>query len=183
MPKRRPCSAHIALAAVLALALVVPAAATAGESAAGESAPSATTAAKCKKKGKKKCKKKKGGQTAPAVGGPAGKWNGAIGSNGAALSFTVSTGATGVSDFAVVLLPVFCAGGEGLTTRVFLVPSVPVTGGAFAGVLQTTNPGGQVDGSMEVSGQLGNDTASGSLRYNRAGCGSGPLTWTATRTP
>ncbi len=94
----------------------------------------------------------------------------------------MNAGATSVTDFAVVLLPVFCAGGEGLSHRVFLVPSAPLSGGAFSTVLQTTNSGGEVDGSMEVSGQLSATSGSGSLRYNRAGCGSGPLTWTATRT-
>ncbi len=183
MPKRRPCNVHLALVGILALALLVPAASTAAGS-----SPGAAMAGKSKKKCKKgkKCKKKKKkGQTGngPAAGGPAGNWTGTISSNGTALSFSVSTGATSVDNFAVPLLTVFCAGGEGLATRVFLVPTAPVSGGAFATVLQTTNSGGEVDGSMELSGQLGTDTASGSLRYNRAGCASGPVSWTANRTP
>ena len=78
------------------------------------------------------------------------------------------------------MLPVYCYG-SGYTTKVFLVPSAPVSGGAFSTVLATTNDGGQVDGSFEVSGQLGNSSASGAMKYTRAGCTSGPLTWTATR--
>ncbi|MGZ5336698.1 MAG: hypothetical protein ACXWDT_01495 [Solirubrobacterales bacterium] len=180
MRKRRPCSGHIALVGILVLALLVPAAAIA----AGKSkiAPAAAISKKkCSKiknkKKRKKCKKKQAGSQAAGL---AGSWTGTVsGGVSATLSFTVSAGDASVDNFAVTVLPVYCFG-EGFVNRVFLIPSTPLSGGAFATVLQTTNDSGQVDGRFEASGTLTNTTGSGALRYERAGCSSGPLTWTAT---
>jgi hypothetical protein len=178
MPKRRPSSVPIAVAAILVLALLVPAAATADKSAPG----AATAAKKCNKiknkKKRKKCKKQQAGGQATGL---AGSWTGTVsGGVSASLSFTVSAGDVSVDNFAVTVLPVYCFGG-GFQNKVFLIPSIPLSGGAFSNPdYQTTNDMGQVDGHFSASGTLTGTTGSGALRYERGGCSSGPLTWTAT---
>ena len=179
MPKRRLCSAHITPVVILVLALLVPAAAIAGESGPGPAMASAKKCSKIKnKKKRKKCKKQAGSQAVAA--GLAGSWTGTVsGGVSATLTFSVSAGDASVDNFAATVLPVYCFGG-GFQNKVFLIPSTPLGGGAFSTDFATTNGGGQVDGHFTASGTLSGTTGSGALRYERGGCSSGPLTWTAT---
>ena len=111
-----------------------------------------------------------------------GKWAGKLKTNGAKVTFKVSKSGTRMKNFAVVLLPVYCYG-TGLTTKVFLVPSVTIKeSGKFTRAYETKNDSGQVDGTLEVSGRFKTSTkASGKLDYTRSGCSSGPVKWSAKK--
>ena len=114
-----------------------------------------------------------------------GKWGGKLKTNGAKVTFKVSKSGKRLKGFAVVQLPVYCYGTSsgGLTTKVFLVPSAKVKqSGKFKRTYKTKNNGGQVDGTLKVSGRFKSaKKASGKLSYVGGGCSSGPVKWSAKR--
>ena len=179
----KPLRVPIAVVSILVLALLVPASAMADKGASGTAIAAKSKCSKIKnKKKRKKCKKQQasGQAGAQAAAGLAGSWTGTVsGGVSASLTFSVSAGDASVDNFAVTVLPVFCAVG-GFQNKVFLIPSTPLSGGAFSTDHSTTNDMGQVDGHFTASGTLAGTTGSGALRYERGGCSSGPLTWTAT---
>jgi hypothetical protein len=112
-----------------------------------------------------------------------GKWKGKVKTNGVKVTFKVSKSKKRVKNFAVVQLSVFCFGGEGLTTRVFLVPSAKVKkSGKFKTVYHPKDESGQVLGNLELSGRFKTSKkASGKLNYTQEGCSSGPVKWSAKK--
>ena len=109
-----------------------------------------------------------------------GKWQGKLATNGAKVTFRVSGSGGTLRSFAVVQMPVYCYG-SGLTTKVFLIPSVRVrNNGRFSRTYKTRNSGGQVDGDFEVSGRFSTSRrAAGQVDYNRGGCSSGNVRFSA----
>ena len=111
-----------------------------------------------------------------------GKWGGKVNPSGVKLSFKVSKSGKRVKTFAVATLPVYCYA-EGFTTEVFLIPSAKVrASGRFRRAYKTKDEFGRVDGTLTVSGRFKTARrASGKLDYQRGGCTSGKLNWSAKR--